>query len=226
MERRTHLIDWLKHARFAGTKTARRNNFVALSFDDGPHPYNTPRVLEVLKQNNIQSTFFWIVENAVNLLHTNPSLFKKIVSEIKVNKHEIGLHAPNNLRPSILSRFFGHYSKQELGNAKETLEEIIETNVFYYRPHYIQVGSAVIYANELGMTTVLGDPLKLVRPDGHPHTQIKTLGQAKPGNIMILHDGEDNSQRKNRILDVLPEGIRLIRTKGLIPTSVSKVLEN
>ena len=61
-------MEWFRHAKFAGTKNARRNNYVALSFDDGPHFDNTPKVLEILNEHNIRSTFFWIVENATNLL--------------------------------------------------------------------------------------------------------------------------------------------------------------
>src|SRR3989338_4240179 len=225
-KRRIYLREWIRYSKFAGTEGAREDKLVALSFDDGPHPDNTPRVIEILKENRIRATFFWIVENAINLSYSHPIIFKKILSEIKNNGYEVGLHAPNDLKPTIYSRFFGHFTKQELGEAKKKLETLTKTDVNLYRPHYLQLGSGIIHANQLGMTTVLGNLLKVVRPDGQIRSQVKTLSQAGAGNIIILHDGQNNQQGKNRILDVLPECVRLLKNKGLKPTSVSKVLEN
>ena len=53
---------------------------VYLTFDDGPTPNNTPRILDILKRNNIKGTFFVIGQN--------PDLYKRIVDE----GHAIGIH--------------------------------------------------------------------------------------------------------------------------------------
>ena len=53
---------------------------VYLTFDDGPTPNNTPRILEILKKNNIKATFFVIGQN--------PDLYKRIVDE----GHAIAIH--------------------------------------------------------------------------------------------------------------------------------------
>ena len=53
---------------------------VYLTFDDGPTPNNTPRILEILKRNNIKATFFVIGQN--------PDMYKQIVNE----GHAIAIH--------------------------------------------------------------------------------------------------------------------------------------
>lgn len=225
-ERGMYLREWLMHAKFAGTEKAKQDNLVALSFDDGPHPENTPEVLAILKENRAHATFFWIVSNALILLNYNPSLFKKIVKEIKNNGHEIGLHAPNDVKPSLSSRFFGPHTKYELGKAKETLENITGIKVIYYRPHYIQLGSSIKHATNLGMTTVLGDVFNSVNPYGSVSDQIGKIKRATGGSILILHDGQSNTVKKNNTIFALPQVILTLIRRGLIPTSVSRVLEN
>ncbi len=58
---------------------------VALTFDDGPHPVNTPKVLDILKQFNVKATFFVTGQNAERY----PELVKRIVKE----GHTLGNHS-------------------------------------------------------------------------------------------------------------------------------------
>jgi peptidoglycan-N-acetylglucosamine deacetylase len=58
--------------------------WVALSFDDGPHPTFTPEVLEILQQHNAQATFFLIGERALR--------HPEVVTRIKAGGHEVGNH--------------------------------------------------------------------------------------------------------------------------------------
>ena len=53
---------------------------VYLTFDDGPTPNNTPKILDILKKNNIKGTFFVIGQN--------PDMYKRIVDE----GHTIAIH--------------------------------------------------------------------------------------------------------------------------------------
>lgn len=65
-----------------------KDNFkkhVALTFDDGPHPVVTPKVLDTLKQHHVKATFFVTGENAVRY----PELVRRIVRE----GHTLGNHS-------------------------------------------------------------------------------------------------------------------------------------
>jgi peptidoglycan/xylan/chitin deacetylase (PgdA/CDA1 family) len=59
--------------------------YVAMTFDDGPHAQNTPRLLDMLKQRNIKATFFVVGECAQEY----PAIMKRIVAE----GHEIANHS-------------------------------------------------------------------------------------------------------------------------------------
>ena len=51
----------------------RMEKAVALTFDDGPDPIHTPRILDILEENNIKATFFLIGSN----IETYPELVKR-----------------------------------------------------------------------------------------------------------------------------------------------------
>ncbi len=59
--------------------------YIAMTFDDGPSPETTPRLLDILKQRNIKATFFMIGQNA----ERNPDIVKRILAD----GHEIGNHS-------------------------------------------------------------------------------------------------------------------------------------
>lgn len=225
-QKTTYLADWITQSKFSGSKTAKSKKLVALSFDDGPHYRNTLSVIKTLNDNNAQATFFWIAEFAINLAKHHPIILKEIVSEIKKNNHEIGLHALCDFKPSLSSRLYGHFSKDQLKKAKDIIENLSGTNVSLYRPHNAQLGSSIIYARELGMKTVIGDLFRYTRPDEKVYIQVSRLSGAKPGSILLLHDGQVNSLKINHILKVLPEAIKRLKNNGLNLTSVSNVLKN
>lgn len=226
MNKKMHLADWITQSKFYGTKLAKSKKLVALSFDDGPHYQNTLSVIKTLNDNNAQATFFWIAEFAINLAKNHPIILKKIISEIKENNHEIGLHALYDFKPTFSSRLYGHFSKQQLKKAKNIIERLSGANVSLYRPHNAQLGSSIIYARELGMTTVIGDLFLYASPDDSVHVQVNRLSRAKAGSILLLHDGLSFSQKINHILRVLPQVIKRLKNNGLNLTSVSNVLQN
>ena len=57
---------------------------IALTFDDGPHPYYTPKILDILDRYEIKATFFIIGENVKN--------YGGVLSEIVSRGHELGNH--------------------------------------------------------------------------------------------------------------------------------------
>lgn len=63
-------------------------NRAALTFDDGPHPQNTPKILDILARHNAKATFFVTGANAQRY----PALIKRIVAE----GHTLGAHSWNH----------------------------------------------------------------------------------------------------------------------------------
>lgn len=154
--------------------------YIAMTFDDGPHPVLTPRLLDMLKARGIRATFFLIGENAAE--------YPDIVRRIAAEGHEIGNHTWNHpqltkLNPAAL--------REEINRTSTTIAEIIGKPLLVMRPPY---GATSAYINqwmnrEFRMKVILWsvDPLDWkYRNSARVESQI--LAGARPGAIILSHD--------------------------------------
>jgi peptidoglycan-N-acetylglucosamine deacetylase len=154
--------------------------YIAMTFDDGPHPVLTPRLLDMLKARGIKATFFLIGQNAFE--------YPDIVRRIAAEGHEIGNHTWNHpqltkLNPAAL--------REEIERTSSTIAEIIGKPLLVMRPPY---GATSDYINhwinrEFGMKVILWsvDPLDWkYRNSARVERQI--LAGAQPGAIILSHD--------------------------------------
>lgn len=137
---------WPGSAIFGRALTAPRNvRELALTFDDGPNPTWTPKLLDVLAKHDIHGTFFMLGSRA----EAQPALVKRIAEA----GHLIGNHSwshPNLSRTGVSS------VREELARTKETLEQITGIPVRHFRPPFGARRPVVFkIARELGMTVVL-----------------------------------------------------------------------
>ncbi len=122
---------------------------IALTYDDGPNPTATPKLLEVLARQNVHATFF-LIGNYVKLA---PALTREIASA----GHTIGSHTMSHPHLPLCS---AARIREELTCCKALLEDTIGTSVHLFRPPYGWRRPAVLrVARELGMTTVLWNVL-------------------------------------------------------------------
>lgn len=91
---------------------------IYLTFDDGPSPNNTLKVLDILKEEKVPATFFLIGENAEK--------YPKIVKELDKNGMAIGAHSYTH-RTSYIYKSKGNYSK-DLQKCIESINTIIGKN--------------------------------------------------------------------------------------------------
>ena len=202
---------------------------VAITFDDGPNPYATPQILDILKRENCKASFFFIGMWAEKY----PEIVRRAISE----GHTVGGHsyfhggAPGK----------GRYGDFIRGN--EALENITGSKVrfvrvpqFGYRRRHHGVPRVAELTRELKREI---DSHELVVVDANivpndwlsivPSKLIlwQVLNRLKNGAIIDLHDGsEKESQlesRANRTLRVLPEMIRGIRTRGFEPVALGEM---
>jgi peptidoglycan/xylan/chitin deacetylase (PgdA/CDA1 family) len=118
---------------------------LALTFDDGPNPVWTPRLLDVLANYSVRATFFLVGSHAVS----EPALVRRIVAA----GHLIGNHSWShpNLALTLSSRV-----EEELVRTSRTLEQISGKPVRFFRPPFGARRPIVLRtARDLGMTPVL-----------------------------------------------------------------------
>ena len=103
----------------------RRPSELALTFDDGPNPAWTPRLLETLAAHNVKATFFMVGRFA----QAEPALVRRVAAA----GHLIGNHTWNH--PN-LARTASHIIRDELTRTRDTLAQIIGRRVGYFRPPF------------------------------------------------------------------------------------------
>ena len=185
---------------------------IALTFDDGPDPIWTPRILDVLKREHVPATFFVIGENAL----VNPLLLQRLVRE----GHELGNHTYTHPNLAMASDAL---TRIELNLTQRLLEAYTGRSTRLFRAPYF--GDAepttadellpALIAQEQGYT-VVGlhvDPGDWKRPGTQAivdQTIASALG-AKPDssrNIVLLHDGGGDRAQTLAALPGLIEGLR------------------
>ena len=95
---------------------------IALTFDDGPHPILTERILAILAQYGVSATFFMVGENVINY----PQAAKQVI----LAGHEVGNHTFTHPHIANLNE---QAIFDEIGKCEDALEELCE-----YRPHLLR----------------------------------------------------------------------------------------
>lgn len=163
------------------THVETKEKVIALTFDDGPYPPYTENLLAVLKERHVPATFFLVGENAAK----HPEL----VRMLKEQKHEISLHA--NVHQDFL-KLDKEQLAENITTGKNTLENISGTKVKYIRPPHGFKDWAVINAIEdAGLQAVNWSiiPRDWTNP-GREVIAERVIAEAKPGAIVLLHDGD------------------------------------
>lgn len=159
---------------------------IALTFDDGPNPVWTPRLLEVLAGHHIKATFFLVGKYA----EAEPYLTRYIVE----SGHIVGNHTWSHPNLALTSRTKIH---EELYQTKHILEQITGTRVRYFRPPFGARRPAVLAeARELGMSPVLWNAMTndWAEPSADQITEriahkVDALGRRGRSATVVLHDG-------------------------------------
>jgi len=189
---------------------------VAITFDDGPDPRWTPKILDILKAANVKAAFFLVGVNAERY----PSLVRRIVDE----GHEIGNHTyyhPN------LALCWPEHIRLELNATQLLLETITGRATTLFRPPYaadtgptqLSELAPLKIAEDLNYLVVLEniDPQDWAKP-GADIILRRIKQQRHDGSVILLHDaGGDRSQT----VEALPRILNWLHTRGdtVVPLS-------
>ncbi len=189
---------------------------VTLTFDDGPDPEWTPKILDILKAQKLKAVFFVCGVNAERY----PALVRRMLDE----GHEIGNHTyyhPN------LALCWPEHIRLELNATQLLIGSITGRATTLFRPPYaadtqpskLSELEPLRIAQELNYLAVLEniDPQDWAKPGANVILQ-RVKQQRHEGSIILLHDGGgDRSQTVN----ALPLIIEYLRTRGdtIVPLS-------
>ncbi|MFB7115820.1 bifunctional polysaccharide deacetylase/glycosyltransferase family 2 protein [Streptomyces sp. NPDC056291] len=176
---------------------------VALTFDDGPDPVWTPRILEVLRRNHVHATFFILGTQAV----AHPELVRRIVAD----GHQIGIHAFTH---PDLARLAPWQRSLELRETQLAVAGAAGVTTALLRPPYSSENDALDdaawsvlkQANVTGYVTVLTtqDAEDWQRP-GVERIIARATPRGHAGQIVLMHDaGGDRSQTVAALGSLIP----------------------
>jgi len=190
-----------------------RAPLVALTFDDGPAPDHTPRLLEILGRHHARATFFLIGNRA----EANPGL----VRTLRAQGHEVGNH-------SYTARSTLHLSDDEFRSHLARTEGVLGLTgpLKLYRPPGGLIQPArLAYVRQQGYRCVLGSAYPF-DPAHPPSGYIRWLVSKNlaPGAIVILHDGIADPSRMLAALDAIlvageGKGLRFVTVGELIASA-------
>lgn len=199
-----------------GPKNARG---IALTFDDGPDPEHTPKVLDLLDRYGAKATFFMIGKKAA----AHPD----VVREVQRRGHAIGAHSHEHNRVFALRS--PRYVRGDLERCLTTLEEILGQRPTLFRPpvgHVSPTVGRVVRELELqmiGWSTKGQDGWSGAKPDD---VVARVTPRLRDGAIVLLHDASERGDFVPASIEALPKILEEARSLGLSFVRVDSWLED
>lgn len=162
------------------TRVPVSGKFIAITYDDGPHPQNTPRLLDMLAARNIKATFYVIGRNV--------DLYPQVVRRTVAEGHEIGNHSYTH---RLMSKLGDTEVRNEMTRTHEAVARAAGVQIRTMRPPYgglLQRQRELVH-QEFGYPTILWsvDPLDWKRPGASVITS-RILSNTSAGGIVLAHD--------------------------------------
>lgn len=185
---------------------------IALTFDDGPHPSLTPKILEILAKYHVSATFFMVGQNVLNY----PGAARAVIEA----GHEVGNHTFTHPHIANLNE---KAIFDEIGKCEDALEELCE-----YRPHLLRTPQGALTPSL--ERCLLDDDYILVlwsldtRDWENKSTAciVQTvLNRVQAGDIILMHDYIGHNSKTPEALEKI---IPILLSQGYEFVTVSALL--
>ncbi|MES2923325.1 MAG: polysaccharide deacetylase family protein [Verrucomicrobiota bacterium] len=185
-------------------------NYVAMTFDDGPHPQNTTRLLDMLRARNIKATFY-VIGRSVELY---PQVVRRTVAE----GHEIGNHSQTH---RLLSKLGDSELRLEMSRCRDAVVRAAGVQPRTMRPPYgglLQRQREIVHS-EFGYPVIMWsvDPLDWKNRNSSVITS-RILADASSGGIVLAHDLHATT------VDAMPATLDGLLRRGFKFVTVSQLL--
>lgn len=178
---------------------------IALTFDDGPHPRDTPGVLDVLAKHDVHATFFLIGRDVERVPH--------LVREIHERGHLIGIHCHRHIpfpleNPQVLRAHLDgtrHAIAGLCGVAPETIRDVRPPYGFFTKN---TLSLLTRWKYRLVMWNCI--PPHFTQPLSWTIQQV--LDSSIPGSIIVLHDGHGHGSKAAQIVDTI---VPKVKSQGI-----------
>ena len=186
---------------------------VALTFDDGPNPQYTPRILDILQTHGVKATFF--IEG--RFADAAPSLVSRELAE----NHVLGNHTQNH---PYLERLNAQSVSEEMRDCDTVIQRITKTRSDLFRPPRGSLSNAIYTAARQQHKRIVLWSTALEHEDTPTPEQMvaHVLNTIRPGGIILMHDG--GSADRERTVRALPDLIAKLQQAGYRFVTVPQLL--
>ena len=184
--------------------------YVAITFDDGPHGSQTPRLLKMLKDRDIKATFFVVGQCVAEY----PEIAKQIVSE----GHEIANHSWSHPQ---LTKLGETPVRDQIGRTHNVIKQTTGVEPVLLRPPYgaFTVQQRAWASANWNYKTILWDVDSLDWKHRSPaKTESIILSETRKGSIILCHDIHKTT------VDAMPATLDALRAKGFKFVTVTELL--
>ena len=190
---------------------------VALTFDDGPHPVTTRRVLETLAPTHHRATFFVLGEKA----RRHPD----VVREIHASGHTLGIHG--NFHDRFHSFRMPWRVRDDIVQAEDAVEAATGARPKFFRPPLGHTSLTTVPGARRAGVTLIGWSSRGY--DGirgrSPEAVVERIGRTlTDGAIVLLHDAAEHDDFEPASLPALPRLVRLLDSRGLTSVGLDELL--
>jgi peptidoglycan-N-acetylglucosamine deacetylase len=203
---------------FVIERTSGKPGELALTFNDGPDPEWTRKILDTLRSKGVHATFFIVGEKA----EAYPGLVKRILDE----GHDVGNHTFTH---ADLGEVPQTVVKSEINSTQRLFEALTGRSMRLFRPPFLGDAGPTTANEAAALQIAQSMGYLIIDPHVDPHDRQvvsadvivqRVLGQVAQGQIILLHDsGGDRSQT----LAALPRLIDALREKGYEFVTVSEL---
>lgn len=189
-----------------------KDTIIALTFDDGPNPEFTPKVLELLKKYNAKATFFCIGKQ----VEKHPEILKQIIAE----GHIIGNHS------YVHSNNYGFLSTRkvisDLEKNQQLIENITNLKVQFFRPPFGVTNPNIAKAvAKLDLKTFGWSVRSYDTVAKNPETVFKRISsKLQKGDVVLLHDTSEQS------VAILEQLLKFMQQKNLKSITLSNLFNS
>ncbi len=192
---------------------------VALTFDDGPSPVWTPKILDELKKAGIKATFFMIGEH----VEKYPQIARRVAEE----GHEIGNHSYDH---KVLIYYKMKTLEWEINDAEKVIRNVTGVTTRYFRPPKAWITyQEKEKIRQMGYQTVLWtlNSKDWVTFDDKYIVGF-LAGHVRPGDIILFHDGGGifsiEGGNRSETVKTIPQLVEKLREKGYRFVTITELL--
>jgi peptidoglycan/xylan/chitin deacetylase (PgdA/CDA1 family) len=188
---------------------------VALTFDDGPSPATTPRVLELLAAAGVRATFFVVGRKALE----HPTL----VRDIAAAGHQVGLHGFEHDR--LFSLRLSDHVALDIRRTQDVIEQAGAPRPTLFRPpigfvsHFTVRGARKAGVTLVGCSARALDGFRRASPDKVAGRLVRAL---EPGALVAMHDAAELDDYVPASIAALPRVLDALRQRQLRAVTLSE----